>query len=165
MRVEGCSFGEMGVCEEVGGERNVAGKWLLLALFGGQRDKIKTEELVGVREIVRGEEDGGCVPRTGLGVSGRSWPVSRQKASRPAHSSENILFVVSASYTGFFSGRGLPVMAPSPMRFKVLLHVQPSGRSSCTSINWARNVWHVNPVLLMIFCIVSSFTKSLSRNW
>lgn len=78
MGVEGCSFGEMGVCEEVGGERNVAGKWLLLALFRGQRDKIKTEELVGVREIVRGEEDGGCVPRTGLGVSGRSWPVGKK---------------------------------------------------------------------------------------
>lgn len=58
----------MGVCQEIGGERNIAGEWLLFTLFGGQRDKVKTEELVGVGEIVRGEENSGFVPRTDVGI-------------------------------------------------------------------------------------------------
>lgn len=71
MSVESCSLGEMGVCEEIRGERYITGKWLLFALFGGQRDKVKTEELVGVREIVRGEENSGLIPRSGIDISGR----------------------------------------------------------------------------------------------
>lgn len=59
----------MGVREKIRGERYVAGKWLLFALFGRQRDKVEAKELVGVGEIVCGEENSSLVPRPGVDIS------------------------------------------------------------------------------------------------
>ena len=58
MAVEGRARGEVGVLEEVRGERDEAGEGLLFALFGGPGDEFEAEELVGVGEVVCGEEDG-----------------------------------------------------------------------------------------------------------
>lgn len=113
--------------EEIGGERYVAGKWLLFALFRDQSDKVEAKKLVGVSEIVRGEENGGLVPRSRVDVSGR---LVVGMVIGAAHNSENILFAVSASYTGFFSGRGPAAMTLNPIILNVLLSVHASGRSS-----------------------------------
>lgn len=58
MGVEGGALGEVGVLEEVGGEGDEAGEGGLGALFGRIGDEFEAEELVGVGEVIGGEEDG-----------------------------------------------------------------------------------------------------------
>ena len=66
----GDAGGSVGVLKEVGGQGEERGEWaLFVVLFGGGADEMVAEELVGVDEVVGGEEDGCLLGRTGI-VSG-----------------------------------------------------------------------------------------------
>lgn len=70
---------------------------------------------------------------------------------RATHKAENIFLAVSASYTGFGGGFPPGAMAPSPIMFRVLASVQPSGRSSWTATYPSLSDWQACPTLCMIF--------------
>jgi hypothetical protein len=83
---------EVGVLEEVGGEGEEACEGLFFGLVGVPGHELEAEELVGVGEVVCGEEYRGFLPWSGkcqLAV-GRAGVAS-------THNSANIFFAVSAS--------------------------------------------------------------------
>jgi len=58
MAVERCALRYVGVLEEIGCERYEAGKRLFFSLVGRKSDKVKTEQLVSVCEVVGSKQDG-----------------------------------------------------------------------------------------------------------
>lgn len=58
----------MGVCKEIGREGYVRRKWMLFAFLRRQSDKIEAEKLIGMYEIVGGQQDSCLIPRSGLVV-------------------------------------------------------------------------------------------------
>lgn len=125
----------MGVGEKVGREGYVRRKWVLFAFLWCQSHKVEAKQLVGVCKIVGRQQDSSLVPRPERRLSEMGDTAQEVMAT---HNSANIFLAVSASNTGFFSGFGPGAITPSPIMFKVLLSVHPSGRSSCMSTNWVR---------------------------
>lgn len=127
---------------------------LVLELEGHE---VEAEELVGVDEVVGGEEDGCFGAGTGTELADI---VDYCKGG--TDSSANIFLATSGSITG--AAGFAPIKPPRPSMPKADASDHPSGRSFWTATYFVRNREQVAPVDVIIFCIAASFTKSSSRN-